>query len=595
MPPKRCLPRQRHAAHGELHLEQAAAERVDAVTAEPLRNDNYIEIWSPDQTLCLFYKTSTLIRIAMDKGGFKQPPHFREPMSADLQRKIETLENRTFRFESRDDVSTASMQWGGDELATAGVLHRHLFFEQIIDEFYHLNPAEVYVCPLCYAAYVTHRYLPHLEQHRTESAASASPHARRQGGGRIDYVDDTPVVDPLDVLEHMQRCPFDSSPSPTDEADRVDEEANTRHRHDDVLVTESASHSAEPAEWNSMLTRIVFRRAKTWKAHLRQHHGLTNVSVADYRLRDVLCTYYNNYNCARERRCEAAVRQLGGVAEAGAADVPLRRRLALTQQRYWQRHARYNRLRYNRVVAATEAAEAHPSVLSEAVVWAEESGENTNAGHAGPQAVYDEEEDDFVVPDSDESSSSSSLSSSSRSASASAPMQRRRRRTRPSSSAPTRRSGSLRKYCTRGHTTNNTSSASSSCSSSSKSSSVGHRRRRHGRGERVNEEREVVFEGDASSHVGRNRPELGEASVSTMRLYAHGILAPLDARYARLSAEDRRFLEQSSRRNYAPSQLYDPIRHRATTGSGGMKERKKMGAGRRYPIGTALAMCWSSA
>lgn len=69
------------------------------------------------------------------------------------------------------------------------VLHRHVYFDEIMDRFYLLNPAEVYVCPVCYEHYVQTRYIPHLHRiHR-----------------RVGYVNngEQPVVDPLDVLSHM--------------------------------------------------------------------------------------------------------------------------------------------------------------------------------------------------------------------------------------------------------------------------------------------------------------------------------------------------------------------------------------------------------
>ena len=69
-------------------------ERVDAVTLEPLHRVKYIEITSPDGSSKLFYNTSTLIRIGMEKGGMLEPPHFREPMPREMLARIERLERR---------------------------------------------------------------------------------------------------------------------------------------------------------------------------------------------------------------------------------------------------------------------------------------------------------------------------------------------------------------------------------------------------------------------------------------------------------------------------------------------------------------------
>lgn len=129
-----------------------------------------------------------------------QPPHFREPMTQSLQRLIERIEGKKFHFQQRDVHLSADgtsregfAGYGNNningESGGINVLHRHVYFDEIMDQFYLLNPAEVYVCPVCYEHYVQTRYIPHLHRiHR-----------------RVDYVNngEQPVIDPLDVLSHM--------------------------------------------------------------------------------------------------------------------------------------------------------------------------------------------------------------------------------------------------------------------------------------------------------------------------------------------------------------------------------------------------------
>nr|CAJ2470023.1 unnamed protein product [Leishmania braziliensis] len=463
MPPKRKLPRRGKALGGELNLDAVSKERIDAVTAEPLDPVKFIEVLSPDQTLRLFYNTSTLIRIAVDNGGFMQPPHFREPMSNALRKQIEDIEGKKFHFESRNTVIQSDE---GEEGSGIAVLHRHVYFDQIMDEFYLLNPAEVFVCPMCYEHYLTTRFLP----------------ARMEEGRSVKHLrNNQPVVDPLDVLLHMQG----EGPS----TGAADNEA--------AIVPDSA--------WDNVLAHIVFRRAAQWKTHLETQHWVTGVSATDYRLRDVLCTYYNNYNQWNEEKYEEEVKLYGSA----------RKKAALTLQRYWHLNASYNRLRYNRVVAATELAEDH----AEAVTVSAFPNE-TVAHHFNPE---DEDEDDFIDDDTDtedyvppylpEDEELSDVEDDADKSEGKTPQQRRKRN--------------------RERSVESVFASSPSASSSTTASSS---------------------DSDYDAEVEKQRA-----------LFKRGLLAERDCYFSRLSAEDRHFFEKSQRSNVAPSQLYDPHMHPNST------------------------------
>lgn len=461
MPPKRKLPRRSKAKKDELNLEAVSEERIDAVTAEPLDPVKFIEVLSPDQTLRLFYNTSTLIRIAVDKGGFMQPPHFREPMANALRKRIEAIEGKKFHFESRNSTMPTDEAGDGNGIA---VQHRHVYFDQIMDEFYLLNPAEVYVCPICYEHYLETRYLP------AQLAARRTVRHLRDG---------RPLVDPLDVLSSM-----------------LGDDLNDGEDDGSPIVLDAA--------WDNVLAHLVFRKATQWKAHMERHHDIYGVGSGDYRLRDVLCTYYNEYNQCNEERYEDEAKRFGDA----------KKRMSLTQQRYWHVNASYNRVRYNRVVAAAERAEEHPEAVTESAFPNE-----TIAHHFNPETeneddfIDDDESDDddyvppyspanegFDVDDSHESEENSPVTAS------------------------VRKRG-------REHSARRESDASSESSTTSEESSSG-------------------------------TLEYKDAVEKQRALFKRGLLAERDCYYSRLSAEDRRFVEQSQRSTVTQSQLYDPRMHK---------------------------------
>lgn len=464
MQPKRKLPRRKAAQGGEMNLETASEELIDAITAEPLRPNHFVEVLSPDRTLRLFYNTSTLIRIAEDRGGFMQPPHFREPMSNLLRTRIEKIEGKKFHFES---TSTFHPAYENEDLGGVLIHHRHVYFDQIMEEFYLLNPTEVYVCPVCFEHYINTRFLPQLmEEERA-----------------VHYVNEkTPVLDPLDVLSHMQGASLHSN----------DDEGDT------TIVLDGV--------WDSPLVHVVFRRAADWKSHMQMHHSVTGVTAGDYRLRDVLCTYHNTYNQWHESVYQKELQTFGDS----------RKKKALTQQRYWRLHAGYNRLRYNRIVDAVQAAEAHPEAVSENAFPGE-----MIANHFNPECddesdfINDDESgtDDDYIPhyspqdagfdeENEDESSTPSIKSS----------KEHRTRKGKRSRSPL------------------ASSISSSVTSGSDSTSS---------------------EETYATEVEKQRA-----------LFKRGLLAERDCYYVRLSAEDRHFFERSQRSNVPQSQLYDPIMHR---------------------------------
>ncbi|EPY30828.1 hypothetical protein STCU_03872 [Strigomonas culicis] len=344
MPPKKKLLRRRAAKAGDLNLETAAEERIDAVTCEPLKPGKFIEVVSPDGTLKLFYNTSTLVRVATDKGGFLQPPHFREPMLPSLVKQIEEIEGKKFTFEQ-----TTALNFIDDTEEGGTVHHQHQYFEDIMDEFYILNRAQVYVCPVCYGHYVQTRFIPQMtQQHR-----------------QIHYLNEgqTPVVDPLTVLSNMM----------------VERYPPGEHLDDDTEGEEDRS-------WDNMMVHVVFRNAVQWKAHMKRHHEVTGVAAEEHRLRQLLCLYHTQYNASNEQR------YLAEKAEFGYA----RRKFELNQQRYWQLSAGYNRLRYNRVVQETELAAPHPEAVAQSAFAAEAIAQDLN-----PVWLNEADAEDFIDDDDD--------------------------------------------------------------------------------------------------------------------------------------------------------------------------------------------------
>lgn len=475
MPPKGRLPRRAKAPQGALNLEAVSEERIDAVTAEPLDPVRFVEVLSPDQTLRLFYNTSTLVRIAVDNGGFMQPPHFREPMSNALRKRVEEVEGKKFHFESRGKlISTGEAGDGG----AAAVLHRHVYFDQIMDEFYLLSPAELYVCPVCYEHYLKTRFLP----------------SRMEEGHVVHHLrSGQPVVDPLDALAHMQS--------------------------DDPMAAEAESGAPivlDPV-WDNVLVHIVFRRAAQWRAHMEAHHEVSGVNAGDYRLRDVLCTYYNDYNQLNDEKYNEEVNLYGSG----------KRKVALTLQRYWHVNASYNRLRYNRVVAATELAEGHPEAVTASAFPNE-----TVAHHFNPE---NEDDDDFIDDSSSEggdyvrpySPAQEGFVEEEEEGEEEEEEEEELRGQRPVRSARKRSRTSREKAV---------SVASDLTPSSSSTTST---------------------DSEYDAEVERQRA-----------LFKRGLLAERDCYYSRLSAEDRLFFQRSQRANVAPSQLYDPRMHQVPSASG---------------------------
>ncbi|KAH8613079.1 hypothetical protein ERJ75_000826700 [Trypanosoma vivax] len=360
MAQRRRLPRRSEGLSGQPNLEDVAAERIDAVTAEPLDPERFIEIVSPDGALRLFYNTATLIRIATDRGMFMQPPHFREPMAPSLQKRVEEMEGRTFTFAKRNVVLNDGLGEG------IHVFHRHVYFDQIIDEFYLLNPTELYVCPTCYLHWISTRYIPHLTDI----------------GQSILYLENqpTPVMDPLDVFEHIQQGELPSVPPDSVRAVGRGVTRGTRRgrgrgrgcgaRGDATGALPLATPPINgDISWDTPLVHIVFRRAVHWKQHVRIHHHDTKTAAVDYRLKELIQQYISQYNRLLEERHKKRQRE-------SAIDIPIEDS-ALTITRYWYLNARYNRLRYNRVVDAVERAETQISYCVGRMAYINEDVVNT--------------------------------------------------------------------------------------------------------------------------------------------------------------------------------------------------------------------------
>ncbi|ORC83886.1 uncharacterized protein TM35_000541100 [Trypanosoma theileri] len=483
MAPKKRLPRKTQTLIGQPNLEEAAAERIDAITAEPLHAKKYVEIMSPDGTLRLFYNTSTLIRIATDRGMFMQPPHFREPMTVSLQREVEDIEGRRFHFEK----SNVILESNTDESAGGlHVLHRHVYFDQIMDEFYLLNPTELYVCPSCYLHWVSTRFLPHMD-------------ATRQ---RVDYIDDdpNPVLDPLDVLAHVQG-------SATAEVENNETNDNEGEEIERVPLTIPSAN--ELPDWDSPLVHMVFRRAVDWRKHVRLHHNNTSTSAADYRLKAFLTEYISKYNRLSNEKQRRRGQSEGINITIGGP--------TLTVSRYWYVNARYNRLRYNRIVETVERAE--PYIDDCVTRMAFNNEEVMNTFHSNDA---DSSESDFICDsESDDSSSSSNDDNGSQHNEGS-----------PSSSEAEETEEVKRG---RKRLRENTSSSNSNSSSSSSL--------------------EIMAGSDSDDSDSGGE---GDASEQQRKLYKSGILAPHTGFYSDLSYEERCVINANSRRVFKPTSLYMP-------------------------------------
>ncbi|KAH9586677.1 hypothetical protein LSM04_005332 [Trypanosoma melophagium] len=485
MAPKRRLPRKRETIGGQPNLEEAAAERIDAITAEPLYSKKYVEIMSPDGTLRLFYNTSTLIRIATDRGMFMQPPHFREPMTPSLQRQVEEIEGRRFHFEK----SNVFLESNTDESAGGlHIIHRHVYFDQIMEEFYLLNPTELYVCPSCYLHWVSTRFLPHMDVTRQ----------------RVDYIegDPNPVLDPLDVLAHMQGSAFIE----TENNETHDSEGEEIER---VPLTIPSAN--ELPDWDSPLVHMVFRRAVNWKRHVRLHHNDTSTSAADYRLKAFLTEYISKYNrLSNEKQRRRGESEGINITVGGPT---------LTVSRYWYVNARYNRLRYNRIVETVERAEPHIDDCVNRMAFTNEEVMNTfhsnNVDSSESDFICDSESDDSSSSSNDHNSfqgNEDSLSSSEE---------------------------EVLEEVTRGRKRLRVSNSSGNSSSSSSSSSS----------------LEVLAENESvESNIGGEE----DACAEQRKLFKSGILAPHTGCYRDLSYEERCVLDANSRRVFKPTMLYMP-------------------------------------
>lgn len=227
---------------------------IDDLTKEPLHPLKKIAFTGPDGSFVLNYNTSTLVKVAEYNGQFMQPPHFKEPMSAELIAEVEKLEGKSFAFSD-----SLKHILDGTEVFT----HQLARFDDMMERYYILSSQDIFVCPLCYEHYLWTRYAPSLSQKERK---------------KLETYSQTEVLplDPLDVLDHMKS-----------------------HVIDDV------------AETFSPLLCIAFTQGKGWKQHMSIHHNLRSTSVRDHRLRDLLCTYFSAYN--REKRDkEQKTRKAGG-------------------------------------------------------------------------------------------------------------------------------------------------------------------------------------------------------------------------------------------------------------------------------------------
>ena len=103
--------------------------RHDAITMEPLDPQRSVAVESPDGSLTLHYNISTLIRIALEKQRYLQPPHFREPMARGLRADIEakhgklppvSRDMRDYVLQSVNRQQESAARGGGASAASGG-------------------------------------------------------------------------------------------------------------------------------------------------------------------------------------------------------------------------------------------------------------------------------------------------------------------------------------------------------------------------------------------------------------------------------------------------------------------------------------------
>ena len=122
----------------------------DPITLKDL-DDRHIEWISPDENLKICYNISTLISIAVSKGGLMQPPHFRDPMGLRMRCQI----IKTFPEFDRSDASSLLSDVEKSNLHQNPQILLDKYFESHQKDFEewarnHMGNQDLVLCPVCY-------------------------------------------------------------------------------------------------------------------------------------------------------------------------------------------------------------------------------------------------------------------------------------------------------------------------------------------------------------------------------------------------------------------------------------------------------------
>ena len=141
------------------HRIPADGQKQDPITCEALVVGELVTICSPDGSQELSYNIKTLRRIAEDKGGWKQPPHFSEPMCLDLVAFIAQLAPHLAgplgkKKRAPTDALTSLDRDLMQELVheDASTHRHHANYESALERFAggKLSRRELYFCPFCW-------------------------------------------------------------------------------------------------------------------------------------------------------------------------------------------------------------------------------------------------------------------------------------------------------------------------------------------------------------------------------------------------------------------------------------------------------------
>eukprot|EP01047_Picozoa_sp_COSAG01_P065878 COSAG01_NODE_8982_length_2595_cov_1.573718_2_plen_386_part_00 len=207
----------------------------DEITDEPLAHPHVI--WrSPDGSSEMRFNFTTLQKIALTKGAWVQPPHFREPMEPELK---EQIVNKFSESALQLPRGNSAVQMQGQSLESFLVQYRGWLCRRLS------NLCDLHVCPICYTW--LHEAVRSDDGGVDESSDGDVPAATGRGTSPSNR-------DPLALIRSSDPTRYDASPLAAEELD-----------------TTSLEERRAP---------ICFHRLADLKEHLRHDH---NVDPRDVR------------------------------------------------------------------------------------------------------------------------------------------------------------------------------------------------------------------------------------------------------------------------------------------------------------------------